>query len=152
MISLLLIEPSFLWRTCEHHKIVYDLIINSFKKNKKNCISFFCFFVFLKLNSSIPPSSIYLTLASHNRKLTFILHNRSDAFARLYDRRMLPPPSSSRQLGRPPSCVSYFCPAHLSEHVYFYYPQSYKNSYIAFNFENFVLKMICYYCLPTFYL
>lgn len=33
---------------------------------------------------------------------------------------MLPPPTSTRQLSRPPPCVSYFCPAHLSDHVYFY--------------------------------
>lgn len=30
---------------------------------------------------------------------------------------MLPPPTSTRQLNRPRSCVSYFCPAHLSDHV-----------------------------------
>ncbi|KAJ6823959.1 DDB1- and CUL4-associated factor 6 [Iris pallida] len=45
-----------------------------------------------------------------------ILVGGSDAFARLYDRRMLPPLSSSRTKMKPPPCVSYFCPMHLSEH------------------------------------
>lgn len=40
----------------------------------------------------------------------------SDAFARLYDRRMLPPLSSFRQKSSPPPCVNYFCPIHLSDH------------------------------------
>ncbi|KVH98676.1 Tetratricopeptide-like helical [Cynara cardunculus var. scolymus] len=40
----------------------------------------------------------------------------SDAFARLYDRRMLPPLSSCRQKLPPPPCVNYFCPLHLSDH------------------------------------
>ncbi|XP_015071375.1 WD and tetratricopeptide repeats protein 1 isoform X2 [Solanum pennellii] len=39
----------------------------------------------------------------------------SDAFARLYDRRMLPPLSSSQKKLPPPPCVSYFCPMHLSD-------------------------------------
>ncbi|KAF6160671.1 hypothetical protein GIB67_019611 [Kingdonia uniflora] len=38
-----------------------------------------------------------------------------DAFARLYDRRMLPPPSSCQKKMKPPPCVNYFCPMHLSE-------------------------------------
>lgn len=41
----------------------------------------------------------------------------SDAFARLYDRRMLPPLTSSRKRMPPPPCVNYFCPMHLSERV-----------------------------------
>ncbi|KAF3668551.1 putative pentatricopeptide repeat-containing protein-like [Capsicum annuum] len=43
----------------------------------------------------------------------------SDAFARLYDRRMLPPLSSSQKKLPPPPCVSYFCPMHLSDRVSF---------------------------------
>ncbi|CAM6082961.1 unnamed protein product [Calypogeia fissa] len=45
-----------------------------------------------------------------------LLVGGSDAFARLYDRRMLPPLSSALQPSKPPPCVCYFCPAHLSEH------------------------------------
>lgn len=45
-----------------------------------------------------------------------LLVGGSDAFARLYDRRMLPPLSSSRMQAKPPPCVCYFCPAHLSEY------------------------------------
>ncbi|WCJ24695.1 transducin family protein / WD-40 repeat family protein [Euphorbia peplus] len=39
----------------------------------------------------------------------------SDAFARLYDRRMLPPLTSCRKRMPPPYCINYFCPMHLSE-------------------------------------
>lgn len=39
----------------------------------------------------------------------------SDAFARLYDRRMLPPLSSSQNRVPPPQCVNYFSPMHLSD-------------------------------------
>ncbi|WOL09438.1 hypothetical protein Cni_G18191 [Canna indica] len=45
-----------------------------------------------------------------------LLVGGSDAFARLYDRRMLPSLSSSRIKMKPPPCVNYFCPLHLSEH------------------------------------
>ncbi|KAH7849365.1 hypothetical protein Vadar_016831 [Vaccinium darrowii] len=45
-----------------------------------------------------------------------LLVGGSDAFARLYDRRMLPPLSSCRKKLSPPSCVNYFCPIHLSDH------------------------------------
>lgn len=41
----------------------------------------------------------------------------SDAFARLYDRRMLSPLSASRQKLQPPPCVNYYCPTHLSDRV-----------------------------------
>eukprot|EP00250_Pteridium_aquilinum_P006788 c16632_g1_i1 orf=293-2560(+) len=44
-----------------------------------------------------------------------LLVGGSDAFARLYDRRMLLPTSSSRLQGKAPPCVCYLCPAHLSE-------------------------------------
>ncbi|KAL5558541.1 hypothetical protein UlMin_034752 [Ulmus minor] len=44
-----------------------------------------------------------------------LLVGGSDAFARLYDRRMLPPPSSSQGKIAPPPCVNYFCPMHLSD-------------------------------------
>ncbi|KAJ4796571.1 hypothetical protein LUZ62_047817 [Rhynchospora pubera] len=44
-----------------------------------------------------------------------ILIGGSDAFARLYDRRMLPPLSSCRSTAKPPPCVEYFCPVHLAE-------------------------------------
>lgn len=43
-----------------------------------------------------------------------ILIGGSDSFARLYDRRMLPPLSSSQIKTKPPVCVNYFCPMHLS--------------------------------------
>ncbi|XP_027353621.1 WD and tetratricopeptide repeats protein 1 isoform X2 [Abrus precatorius] len=44
-----------------------------------------------------------------------LLVGGSDAFARLYDRRMLPPLSSCRRRMSPPPCVNYFCPMHLSD-------------------------------------
>ncbi|KAK4802642.1 hypothetical protein SAY86_000845 [Trapa natans] len=44
-----------------------------------------------------------------------LLVGGNDAFARLYDRRMLPPASASQQRTRPPPCVNYFCPMHLSD-------------------------------------
>ncbi|XP_072993028.1 protein ALTERED SEED GERMINATION 2 [Typha latifolia] len=44
-----------------------------------------------------------------------LLVGGSDAFARLYDRRMLPPLSSCRTKMKPPPCVNLFCPVHLSE-------------------------------------
>lgn len=44
-----------------------------------------------------------------------LLVGGSDAFARLYDRRMLPPPTSCRKKMAPPPCVNYFCPMHLSD-------------------------------------
>ncbi|KAI4337626.1 hypothetical protein L6164_016015 [Bauhinia variegata] len=44
-----------------------------------------------------------------------LLVGGSDAFARLYDRRMLPPLSSCRKRMPPPPCVNYFCPMHLSD-------------------------------------
>ncbi|PIN00669.1 WD40 repeat protein [Handroanthus impetiginosus] len=43
-----------------------------------------------------------------------LLVGGSDTFARLYDRRMLPPLSSSLKKLPPPPCVNYFCPMHLS--------------------------------------
>ncbi|KAL2927424.1 WD and tetratricopeptide repeats protein 1 [Bienertia sinuspersici] len=44
-----------------------------------------------------------------------LLVGGSDAFARLYDRRMLPPLSSCQRKNPAPPCVNYFCPMHLSE-------------------------------------
>lgn len=44
-----------------------------------------------------------------------LLVGGSDSFARLYDRRMLPPLSSSQKRMSPPPCVNYFCPMHLSD-------------------------------------
>ncbi|KAK2998310.1 hypothetical protein RJ639_023417, partial [Escallonia herrerae] len=44
-----------------------------------------------------------------------LLVGGSDAFARLYDRRMLPPLSSCQKKLPPPPCVNYFCPMHLSD-------------------------------------
>ncbi|XP_068638970.1 protein ALTERED SEED GERMINATION 2-like isoform X2 [Aristolochia californica] len=44
-----------------------------------------------------------------------LLVGGSDAFARLYDRRMLPPLTSSEKRRKPPPCVNYFCPMHLSD-------------------------------------
>ncbi|XP_043713111.1 protein ALTERED SEED GERMINATION 2 [Telopea speciosissima] len=45
-----------------------------------------------------------------------LLVGGSDSFARLYDRRMLPPLSSCQKKMKPPPCVNYFCPMHLSDH------------------------------------
>ncbi|EPS64348.1 hypothetical protein M569_10433 [Genlisea aurea] len=44
-----------------------------------------------------------------------LLVGGSDAFARLYDRRMLPTLSSSQQKLPAPPCVNYYCPMHLSD-------------------------------------
>ncbi|XP_050377111.1 protein ALTERED SEED GERMINATION 2 isoform X2 [Argentina anserina] len=44
-----------------------------------------------------------------------LLVGGSDAFARLYDRRMLPPLTSCQKTMSPPPCVNYFCPMHLSD-------------------------------------
>ncbi|CAL4929477.1 unnamed protein product [Urochloa decumbens] len=44
-----------------------------------------------------------------------ILIGGSDAFARLYDRRMLPPLSSCQTKTKPPPCVKMFCPLHLAD-------------------------------------
>ncbi|KAK1286993.1 hypothetical protein QJS10_CPB19g01541 [Acorus calamus] len=46
-----------------------------------------------------------------------LLVGGSDSFARLYDRRMLPPLSSCQTKMKPPKCVNYFCPMHLSERL-----------------------------------
>ncbi|KAL5714321.1 Protein ALTERED SEED GERMINATION 2 [Ranunculus cassubicifolius] len=46
-----------------------------------------------------------------------LLVGGSDAFARIYDRRMLPPMTSCQKKMRPPPCVGYFCPMHLSDRV-----------------------------------
>ncbi|PIA56282.1 hypothetical protein AQUCO_00700547v1 [Aquilegia coerulea] len=46
-----------------------------------------------------------------------LLVGGSDAFARIYDRRMLPPMSSCQKKTKPPPCVNYFCPMHLSDRV-----------------------------------
>ncbi|XP_073053050.1 protein ALTERED SEED GERMINATION 2 isoform X2 [Primulina eburnea] len=44
-----------------------------------------------------------------------LLVGGSDSFVRLYDRRMLPPMSSSQKKMTSPPCVNYFCPMHLSD-------------------------------------
>ncbi|CAK9148998.1 unnamed protein product [Ilex paraguariensis] len=44
-----------------------------------------------------------------------LLVGGSDAFARLYDRRMLTPLSSCQKKLSPPRCVNYYCPMHLSD-------------------------------------
>ncbi|XXG61100.1 hypothetical protein AAC387_Pa04g2838 [Persea americana] len=44
-----------------------------------------------------------------------LLIGGSDAFGRLYDRRMLPSLTTSQKRMRPPPCVNYFCPMHLSD-------------------------------------
>ncbi|XP_015571581.1 protein ALTERED SEED GERMINATION 2 isoform X4 [Ricinus communis] len=49
------------------------------------------------------------------RRPHLLLVGGSDAFARLYDRRMLPPLTSCRKRMPPPPCVNYICPMHLSE-------------------------------------
>jgi hypothetical protein len=64
----------------------------------------------------------------------------SDAFARLYDRRMLPPQTASRQQSKAPPCVSYFCPARLSDNVHSFTLGSYICSQpvpmVKWHFEN----------------
>ncbi|KAF0911231.1 hypothetical protein E2562_007999 [Oryza meyeriana var. granulata] len=44
-----------------------------------------------------------------------LLVGGSDAFARLYDRRMLPPLSSCQAKKQPPPCIKMFCPIHLAD-------------------------------------
>ncbi|KAL5210199.1 hypothetical protein ABZP36_005822 [Zizania latifolia] len=44
-----------------------------------------------------------------------LLVGGSDAFARLYDRRMLPPLSSCQTKKEPPPCIKMFCPIHLAD-------------------------------------
>ncbi|KQK23224.1 hypothetical protein BRADI_1g72086v3 [Brachypodium distachyon] len=44
-----------------------------------------------------------------------LLVGGSDAFARLYDRRMLPPLSSCQTRRKPPPCIKMFCPLHLAD-------------------------------------
>ncbi|XP_019438517.1 PREDICTED: WD and tetratricopeptide repeats protein 1 [Lupinus angustifolius] len=64
-----------------------------------------------------PPKQV-LALKSCDISTTrphLLLVGGSDAFARLYDRRMLPPLSSCRKRMSPPPCVNYFCPMHLSD-------------------------------------
>ncbi|KAM7514516.1 hypothetical protein LguiA_004099 [Lonicera macranthoides] len=58
-----------------------------------------------------------------------LLVGGSDAFARLYDRRMLPPLSSCRNKSSPPPCVNYFCPMHLSIRG----PSSWHLTHVAFS-------------------
>ncbi|RZC06638.1 WD and tetratricopeptide repeats protein 1 isoform A [Glycine soja] len=64
-----------------------------------------------------PPKQV-LALKScdiSSTKPHLLLVGGSDAFARLYDRRMLPPLSSCQKRMSPPPCVNYFCPMHLSD-------------------------------------
>jgi WD and tetratricopeptide repeat-containing protein 1 len=69
-----------------------------------------------------PRHSLHLkTCAISPTQPHLLLIGGSDAFARLYDRRMLSPPTASRQQPKAPPCVCYFCPAHLSDHVHFLY-------------------------------
>ncbi|KAK3150701.1 hypothetical protein QOZ80_3AG0236560 [Eleusine coracana subsp. coracana] len=44
-----------------------------------------------------------------------IIVGGSDSFARLYDRRMIPPLSSCQIKRKPPPCVKMFCPLHLAD-------------------------------------
>ncbi|KAL5218581.1 hypothetical protein ABZP36_019265 [Zizania latifolia] len=44
-----------------------------------------------------------------------LLVGGSDAFARLYDRRMLPPLRSCQTKKEPPPCIKMFCPIHLAD-------------------------------------
>ncbi|XP_059459761.1 protein ALTERED SEED GERMINATION 2 [Corylus avellana] len=70
-----------------------------------------------KRSLSDPPKQI-LALKSCDISSTrphLLLVGGSDSFARLYDRRMLPPLSSCQNRMSPPPCVNYFCPMHLSE-------------------------------------
>ncbi|KAH1245130.1 WD and tetratricopeptide repeats protein 1 [Glycine max] len=66
-----------------------------------------------------PPKQV-LALKScdiSSTKPHLLLVGGSDAFARLYDRRMLPPLSSCQKRMSPPPCVNYFCPMHLSDRM-----------------------------------
>ncbi|XP_044475514.1 protein ALTERED SEED GERMINATION 2-like isoform X2 [Mangifera indica] len=68
--------------------------------------------------SLIDPPKQTLVLKSCDISSTrphLLLVGGSDAFARLYDRRMLPPLTSCQKRMSPPPCVNYFCPMHLSE-------------------------------------
>ncbi|XP_030933686.1 WD and tetratricopeptide repeats protein 1 isoform X1 [Quercus lobata] len=70
-----------------------------------------------KRSLSDPPKQV-LALKSFDISSTrphLLLVGGSDAFARLYDRRMLPPLTSCRKRTLPPPCVNYFCPMHLSD-------------------------------------
>ncbi|GMY06996.1 protein ALTERED SEED GERMINATION 2 isoform X1 [Fagus crenata] len=70
-----------------------------------------------KKSLSDPPKQV-LALKSCDISSTrphLLLVGGSDSFARLYDRRMLPPLSSCRKRMSPPPCVNYFCPMHLSD-------------------------------------
>lgn len=70
-----------------------------------------------KRSLSDPPKQV-LALKSFDISSTrphLLLVGGSDAFARLYDRRMLPPLTSCRKRTSPPPCVNYFCPMHLSD-------------------------------------
>lgn len=65
------------------------------------------------------PPKLLLALKSCDISSTrphLLLVGGSDAFARVYDRRMLSLLSSSRRKVSPPPCVNYFCPMHLSDH------------------------------------
>lgn len=71
--------------------------------------------------SLVDPPKQLLTLKSCDISSTrphLLLVGGSDAFARLYDRRMLPPLSSCRKKLSAPGCVNYFCPIHLSDRVH----------------------------------
>nr|GEV41649.1 hypothetical protein [Tanacetum cinerariifolium] len=63
-----------------------------------------------------PRQSLVLKSCDINMTRPYLLLvGGSDAFARLYDRRMLSPLSASRQKLQPPPCVNYYCPTHLSD-------------------------------------
>ncbi|GKD64790.1 WD and tetratricopeptide repeats protein 1 isoform X2, partial [Tanacetum coccineum] len=65
-----------------------------------------------------PRQSLVLKSCDINMTRPYLLLvGGSDAFARLYDRRMLSPLSASRQKLQPPPCVNYYCPTHLSDRV-----------------------------------
>lgn len=68
----------------------------------------------------------------------------SDAFARLYDRRMLPPLSSCRKKLSPPSCVNYFCPIHLSDRVSLQFLYSLMTQIISFLFCAWFMSIVAW--------
>nr|GMD54767.1 WD and tetratricopeptide repeats protein 1 isoform X1 [Ipomoea batatas] len=73
-----------------------------------------------KKKSLADPPKQFFALKSCDISLTkphLLLLGGSDVFARVYDRRMLPPLSSSQKKLAPPSRVNYFCLMHMSNRL-----------------------------------
>lgn len=73
----------------------------------------------------------------------------SDAFGRLYDRRMLPPLSSSQTKMKLPPCVTYFCPVHLAERVSLPFSSGIPYLYVLFllvaNYYDMMMHFLIFY-------